>query len=102
MMNLSGTISSAKKKKYLIISRDELDNLLSQSKIVIEENTYISDKIRLLNFNNDFILQEKTTKDEYIIRIMKTKEKAKELIKERLEIYNRMWDGCGCRIHYYD
>jgi len=102
MMNLSGTISSAKKKKYLIISRDELDNLLSQSKIVIEENTYISDKIRLLNFNNDFILQEKTTKDEYIIRIMKTKEKAIELIKERLGIYNRMWDGCGCRIHYYD
>jgi hypothetical protein len=101
MMNLLRTIRSAKKKKYLIISRDELDDLLSQSKIVIEKNTYISDKIRLLNFNNDFILQEKTTKDEYIIRIMRTKEEAEELIKDRLEIYNRMWDGCGCKVDYY-
>jgi hypothetical protein len=101
MMNLLRTISYGKKKKYLIISRDELDDLLSQSKIVIEKNTYISDKIRLLNFNNDFILQEKTTNDEYIIRIMRTKEEAEELIKDRLEIYNRMWDGCGCKVDYY-
>lgn len=101
-MNPLDVISSAKKKKYLIISKDELNELLSQSKIVIEENTYISDKIRLLEFKDDLILQEKTTNDEFLIRVMKTKAEAEDLIKQRLEIYNRMWDGCGCRIHYYD
>jgi hypothetical protein len=100
-MKISDVISSAKKKKFLTISRDELNDLLTQSQILIEENTYISDKIRLLEYEDELILQEKTTKDEYLIRRMSTQKEAEQLIKERLEIYNRMWDGCGCRIEYY-
>lgn len=100
-MNLERIISSVKKNKYLIISELELNELLSHSKMIIEENTYISDKIRLLKFNDDLILQEKTTKDEYLIRVMKSKKETEELIKQRLEIYNRMWDGCGCKVDYY-
>ena len=100
-MKLSKTIDSAKKKKYLIISEEDLDELLSTSELLVEENTYMSDKIRLLKYRDQLILQEKTTKDEYIIRSMNTKEDAEKFINERLEIYNRMWDGCGCKIEYY-
>jgi hypothetical protein len=101
-MNTEAIISSAKKKKYLIISEPELNELLSQSNIIIEENTYISDKIRLLKFEDVLIIQEKTTKNEYLIRVMKTKKEAEELIKQRLEIYDKMWDGCGCKVKYYE
>jgi hypothetical protein len=100
-MNLERIISSIKKKKYLMISEPELNELLSHSKMIIEENTYISDKIRLLKFEDDLIIQEKSTKDEYLVRVMKTKKEAEEFIKERLDIYNRMWDGCGCKVDYY-
>jgi len=79
-----------------------LNEILLKSKILIEKDTHISDKIRLLKFNDELILQEKTTKDEYLIRIMKSKEEAEELIKERLEIYDKMWDGCGCKVNYYE
>jgi hypothetical protein len=101
-MNLPKVIASAKKKKYLIISELDLKELLALSKLIIEENTYISDKIRLLKFNDELILQEKTTKDEYLIRIVKTKKEAEGFIEQRLEIYNRMWDGCGCKVKYYE
>lgn len=100
-MNLERIISSIKQKKYLMISEPELNELLSQSKMIIEEDTYISDKIRLFEFEDDLIIQEKTTKDEYLLRVMKTKKEAEEFIKERLDIYNRMWDGCGCKVDYY-
>jgi len=100
-MNLERIISSIKKKKYLMISEPELNELLSQSKMISEEDTYISDKIRLFEFEDDLIIQEKTTKDEYLLRVMKTKKEAEEFIKERLDIYNRMWDGCGCKVDYY-
>ena len=100
-MKLSKTINSVKKIKYLIISEEELDELLSTSELLVEENTYMSDKIRLLKYRDQLILQEKTTKDEYIIRSMNTKEDAEKFINERLEVYNRMWDGCGCKVEYY-
>jgi len=101
-MNLPKVIYSAKKKNYSIISKEDLNEILLKSKILIEKDTHISDKIRLLKFNDELILQEKTTKDEYLIRIMKSKEEAEELIKERLEIYDKMWDGCGCKVNYYE
>ena len=100
-MNLERIISSIKKKKYLIISEPELNELLSHSKMIIEENTHISDKIRLLKFKDELILQEKTTKDEFLIRSIKTQKEAEDFIRDRLEIYNRMWDGCGCKVDYY-
>ncbi len=100
-MNLERIISSIKKKKYLIISESELNELLLHSKMIIEENTHISDKIRLLKFKDELILQEKTTKDEFLIRSIKTQKEAEDFIRDRLEIYNRMWDGCGCKVDYY-
>jgi hypothetical protein len=101
-MNLEKILISTKKKNYSIISKEDLNEILLKSKILIEKDTHISDKIRLLKFNDELILQEKTTKDEYLIRIMKSKEEAEELIKERLEIYDKMWDGCGCKVNYYE
>jgi len=26
----------------------------------------------------------------------------KDFIKDRLDVYNRMWDRCDCRVEYYD
>lgn len=100
-MDIQKIINSLRKKKYLQVSKEEVNELLAVSKLIIEENTYISDKIRLLEFQSDLLLQEKTTNDEFLIRIINTKKEGEELIKDRLEIYNRMWDGCGCKVDYY-
>jgi hypothetical protein len=100
-MNLEKILITSKKKDYLIIQEEDLKVLLSQSKIILEKDTHISDKIRLLKINGELIIQEKSNKDELIIRIMKTKKEAEEFIKQRLEIYDRMWDGCGCKVEYY-
>ena len=101
-MTINKIIASAKNKKYLIINEEDLKNLLSNSELIIEEDTYISDKIRLLKVKEELILQEKTTTGEYLIRIVKTKTEGEKFINERLEIYNRMWDGCGCKVDYYN
>lgn len=101
-MNLEKILSAAKKNKYSIINKEELEKLLSQSQTLIEKDTHISDKIRLLKLDGDLIIQEKTTKDELLIRIVKTKKEAEDLIAQRLEIYDKMWDGCGCKVDYYE
>ena len=101
-MNIEKILSTAKKNKYSVINREELEKLLLQSETIIEKDTHISDKIRLLKLDDDLIIQEKTTKDELLIRMVKTKKEAEELIKARLEIYEKMWDGCGCRVDYYE
>ena len=100
-MSIQKIVDATKKKDYSIIKKEDLEELLSQSKVIIEKDTLISDKIRLLKFEKELLIQEKTTKDEFIIRLMKTKKEAEDFIKQRLEIYDRMWDGCGCKVEYY-
>ena len=90
------------KNNYLMITKIELNELLLKSQIIVEKDTLISDKIRLLKLNNQLILQEKPKKDEYLIRMVKSLKEGEELIKQRMEIYDRMWDGCGCKVNYYD
>jgi hypothetical protein len=90
------------RKTFLMITEVELNELLLKSQRIVEKDTLISDKIRLLKHNNQLILQEKTTKDEYLIRMVKSVEVGEELIKQRMEIYDRMWDGCGCKVDYYN
>ncbi len=95
-------IVATKKKKYSIITKEDFKELLSHSIILIEKDTHISDKIRLLKFKDEMLIQEKTNKNEFLVRIIKTRKEAEAFIQQRLEIYDRMWDGCGCRVEYYD
>ncbi len=36
-----------------------------------------------------------------VVRPLPSSEAAAEFVRERLAQYERMWDGCGCRIDYY-
>ena len=94
-------IDEAKEKKYQLISEETLNSLLSDSEILIEKDTLISDKIRLLKFEDNFLIQEKSNKDELLIRLMKSKKEGEEFINSRMETYDKMWDGCGCKVEYY-
>ena len=101
-MKSTEIMAEAKKKEYSVINEDDLNNLLSDSKIIIEKDTLISDKIRLLKFEDDFFIQEKSNKNEIIIRIVNSNSEGEIFINNRMETYDKMWDGCGCKVDYYE
>ncbi len=37
-----------------------------------------------------------------VLRLLEDEEAAHRFVSRRLEQYERMWDGCGCRIDYHD
>ena len=100
-MVIKELISRIKKEACLKIDEKELELLLSKCKVVKEKDTLISGKLRLLNYQNNLLIQEQNNKGELLIRFMQNKDDANKFIDERLEIYDRMWDGCGCKVDYY-
>lgn len=76
-----------------VLEPDHLESLLNQGRLLREENTHISDFIRIVDWNGTILIQEKTDKDEYIVRKMDTQEEADSFFQERLDTYERMWDG---------
>lgn len=94
-------LKKVKSTSFVVILEDELQDLLTIANVIEEKDTHISDKIRLFKINGELLVQEKSNKNEYLLRLMKNKKEANLFIDERMETYDRMWDGCGCKVDYY-
>ena len=88
--------------KFLVISVTDLKNLLKKAELLLEANTYLSDYIRILLYDNHVIIQEQTQKGEIIVREQESLEKARIFLANRIEIYEKMWNGCGCKVGYFE
>ena len=101
-MHTNEILIKSLKSSYVIIDETELKSIFSVFEIVREENTHLSDFIRILSFENKFFIQEISFKKEILIRKMDSIEDAEKFMQERLDFYERKWDGCGCKIDYYE
>lgn len=101
-MSVTEIISSAKTNPYIKLSKEELDIFLACSTKIKEVDTCLSDFIRILKYNDEIFFQEVSDKNEILLRRMASLDEAEKLLKERLDFYDRKWDGCGCKINYYE
>ncbi|MFZ2324441.1 MAG: hypothetical protein WAV89_12195 [Ignavibacteriaceae bacterium] len=101
-MTLKEIFNKAVNTKYLIIEENELNSLLKSSETIREVDTHLSDFIRLLKFENKLFVQEINFKKEIMLRKMESLNGAEKFINDRLDYYERKWDGCGCKIDYYE
>ena len=58
--------------------------------------------MRVLKCESVFIFQEATNKDELALRKFSRLKDAENLVNDRLAIYENMWNGCGCKVNYYE
>ncbi len=95
-------VENLKVDKKIYVPVEMLDGILSQSEVKYEHNTLISDYIRIIRLKNNIIVQEKTDKNEIALHLFGDEQEAGKFVDDRLEIYEKMWDGCGCKVKYYD
>ncbi len=95
-------IEASRKAKYIIISSEQLQTLLDACELIQEHDTMVSDKLRLLRYNDHVFVQEKSDKGEYLLRHFDSELEARQFVMDRMKIYEDMWDGCGCKVYYYE
>jgi hypothetical protein len=98
---LDEVISHLKNSRVVIISEDKLESLFNEVEVVEEQDTYFRDMIRILEKDDILMIQEKSNKDEILIRKIESRQEGQKFIQDRLAIYENMWNGCGCKIDYY-
>jgi hypothetical protein len=85
-----------------IISEPDLKQLMQDSEIVFEEDSLISGMIRIFKYTNKFLFQEQTPRGEILVRTFTDQNSAHDLVKNRLDVYEKMWNGCGCKVDYFE
>jgi len=100
-MDMNSLVNEIGKVKVYLLSPTQLDELLNSVEIIFERDTLISGYIRILKFNNHYLTQETTDKNEVALRLFEDKASAEDLVRDHLDTYDQMWDGCGCKVDYY-
>lgn len=101
-VNRENIVQNLNENQKVYLPLPELNKVLSFSEIKYEKNTLISDYIRIVKIEGKIVVQEKTDKNEIALHLFDTEEEAEKFVEERLDIYEKMWDGCGCKVRYYD
>lgn len=101
-MEVKEIFNKALNSNFIIIEEDDLKSVLEKSEIIREEDTHLSDFIRVLKYEDKLFAQETTFKKEILIRKMDSMKDADLFVQDRLDYYERKWDGCGCKIDYYE
>lgn len=83
----------------LEIGAEDLDTLMETARVIREE-AGMTGRLRALEFDGRILVQERTGTGQAVLRSVRSAEAALAFIDDRLERYDRMWDGCGCRIDY--
>lgn len=100
-MNLEGLVKKLRKQTVQSVKKEDLIDVLSAAEVVAESDTHFSGPIRILSLAGMLIVQEQTPEGEIILRRVPSRREADRFVADRLAAYDRMWDGCGCRIDYH-
>jgi hypothetical protein len=84
------------------LASDDLAELLEVAETLRAEDTRLSGWIRILSLDGRVVVQEETPDGELLLRTLGSRTSAERFVQRRLADYERMWDGCGCRIDYHD
>ena len=91
-----------KGQSIVVLQADELSELIESAELLREDDTCIAGKIRILRVDDRYLVQEQVPEtNKVILRELPSKAEAERLVEDRLSAYDRMWDGCGCKIDYF-
>jgi len=100
-MDFSELREQIEKQALIALGGEDLLLLLEASETIREEDTCLAGSIRILSLDGRVLVQEETPDGEILVHRLGSREAAERFVADRLATYDRMWDGCGCRIDYH-
>lgn len=74
--------------------------LAAEAEPLRSEDTSISGWIHVVRREDEFLVLEEAPRGRLLLRRYADRAPAEAFVDRRLAAYDRMWDGCGCKIDY--
>ena len=68
---------------------------------VERHSTGVAGDLLIVRVESHLAAVEEPSSGERVLRRLADADEAGEFVRQRLEQYERMWDGCGCMVDYY-
>jgi hypothetical protein len=87
-----------------LVILDEVDwrEIAPELEVVARHETFVAGDLVVVRTAAGLAAAERPEEGRRVIRPLGDAGRAEAFIRGRLEAYERMWDGCGCRVDSYD
>jgi len=99
-MQTFDVIQQIESQAIIALDAEDLPMLIEASDTIRADDTCVAGWIRILSLGGHVLVQEQTSEGEVLLRRLSSRDSAEEFVEHRLTAYERMWDGCGCKIDY--
>jgi hypothetical protein len=83
------------------LTRDDWNSCCQRYAVVEQHDTGLRGELLIVEHPTGLAVVEEPSPTERAIRPIASLADAHQLLTDRLATYDRMWDGCGCKIDYY-
>lgn len=101
-MEVRELVVEIEQQAIIAFDGEALPELLEAAEVIRADDTCVAGWIRILRIGGHFAVQEQTPDGEILVRRLISREAAERFVEDRLNDYERMWDGCGCKIDYHN
>jgi hypothetical protein len=84
------------------LSAEGWESIASEFPEVERHNTQLAGDLVILRMGDDLVAVESPSRDARVARLLGGPSEARAFVHKRLEEYERMWDGCGVKVDYFD
>jgi hypothetical protein len=64
-------------------------------------DTFVAGDLLIVRSEAGLAVVEQPSPEQRVVRRLSDDAEASRFVQRRLEEYERMWDGCGCKVDYY-
>lgn len=89
-------------ERLIILNRSEMDALSGVMEVIRHYSTLGHGELTEAGYRGFHLVVEEPEPGEYAVRRFADRKELQLFMERRLGQYERMWDGCGCRIDYYE
>ena len=88
-------------ERIVTIPAAEWDTVAAAFQEVERHFTVLAGDLLIVRCPDGLAAVEEPQRGERVLRRLADEAAAQEFVQDRLDAYERMWDGCGCKVDYY-
>ena len=84
------------------LSAKEWGDLEAHFPVEERHQTQLAGELLIVRFEGNLAAVEAPSRDARVARFLGGREEARAFVARRMEEYERMWDGCGVKVDYFE
>jgi len=100
-MSAETILTRLEQGEIVVTTPSEWEAVASAFEVLEEHDTQMAGMLWILRGPSGLVALEEPKRTERVLRPLHDPDQVRAFVDDRLATYERMWDGCGCRVEYY-